>query len=186
MTTNPTRARRRTSRLLVSCGVVGGALVLGLAAAGGTFAALAATQTVPGATVTAGSLDLTVNGASAATLGAYSVTPATAQAFPLTIANTGTSPVELTTTIAVTSAAEVADNMLARITPVASTAACVPGLTGTQSPLRDFTAAGFVSLAAGQSQLVCLEIALDPATPVALSGQSASFTATVTGIQKGR
>lgn len=187
MTTNHTpRTRKRTARLLVACGVVGGALVLGLAAAGGTLALLSSSQTVPGATVTAGSLDLTVNGASTASLGGRSVLPGVPQVFPITVANTGTTPTALTTTITVTSAAAINDRLKARVTPVADAAACVPGLAGAQGALSGHTAAELASLTAGGSTVVCLEIALDEATPISLSGQSASFTATVTATQKGR
>lgn len=176
----------RTVRWLLVCAVVGGAVALGLAAAGGTLAALTASQTVSGATITAGTLDLTVNGAQTATLDAYSVTPGTPESFPFTIANTGTTAVELSTTISVTSVEAISDYTTARVTPVSNAGSCVPGLTGTPGSLHGFAAPDFASLAAGESLVVCLEIALDDETPVSLSGQSATFVSTVTAIQKAR
>lgn len=186
MPANRTRTRKRAARLFIACGVVGAATVLGLATAGGTLALLTANQTVPGATITAGSLDLTVNGASSASLGGLAVLPGVPQAIPVTVANTGTTPASLTATINVTSSGTINDRLRARITPVTNAAACAPGLASAQGSLNGFTAADFTSLAAGASTVVCLEIALDEATPIALSGQSATFTATVTATQKGR
>ncbi|MFC4224499.1 hypothetical protein [Lysinibacter cavernae] len=186
MTNIHTGARRRTTQLLVACGVIGGATVLGLASAGGTLAALSASQTIPGATLTAGSLDLTLNGASTVTLDEFSVLPGAPQVAPVTVENIGTTPMGLTTTIAVSTSAAINDHFTARVTPVPSATTCVPGLAGAADTLDGFAASEFADVDPGESIVVCLELMLDEATPVALSGQSASFTATVTGSQKAR
>lgn len=178
--------RTRRTPLLIATGVVAGAVALGLAAAGTTMAALSATQTAPGATITAGSLGLTVNGSASAALGAYSVVPGTPQARAFTVTNTGTTAADLATTIAVSSTDPIKDNMRARVTAVADAGACVPNLSGAQGALHGYSSSGYATVAAGQSVVVCLELALHDATPIAQAGQSASFTATVTATQRDR
>lgn len=184
--TTPGRARRRATRVLLSCAVVAGALVLGLGAAGGTLALLSAERTIPGATITAGSLGLSVNGGSTATIGGYSISPGSPHARTFTVTNTGTVPVEIGATISVTSTDPIQDNMRARVTAVADSAECTPDLRGTRGDLNGYTVSEVAEIPSGQTATVCLELALDDATPLSQAGQSAAFTLTVNGTQKGR
>lgn len=186
--TSRRRSRPRTRRtpVLIATGVVAGAIALGLAAAGTTTAALSTSQTMPGATITAGSLDLTVNGTDSAELGAYSMVPGAPQARAFTVTNTGTTAADLTTTIAVSSTEPIKESMRARVTAVADREGCVTNLAGAQGALDGFSSSGYATVEAGESVIVCLELSLLDTTPITQAGQSASFTATVTGTQRDR
>ncbi|QIK63861.1 hypothetical protein G7068_12150 [Leucobacter viscericola] len=180
----PTGIRARTKALLLSSLAVVGALVLGLGAAGGTLAMLSSSQTVPGATITAGSLGLTVNDQASVALAPYSVLPGSPQAQAFKVTNTGTVPAELNTKIAVTSSALIKDSMRARVTAVPDAASCAPGLAGTQDKLHGHTASAVALVDGGGSAVLCLELALDDTASQSSQVQTALFTLTVNGTQK--
>ena len=156
----------------------------GLAAAGGTYAFLNAGANMPGAKISAGTLDLQINGKAADALGAWNLTPAAPQAKSFTITNVGDVDVTLSAaaTIDVTSA--IAANVQARITPVANAAACTVGLTGTRQDLAAYSQSALDAMVKSTTQTYCLELSLKAGTPVSQSGQGLSFTMTMTGTQK--
>ncbi|MGC3956102.1 MAG: hypothetical protein QM804_17980 [Propionicimonas sp.] len=180
-------ARRRSRRLraLVQATLASAvAVVVGLSGAGATYAFLSSTANAPGASVTAGTLTLQVNGASSAALGDFAVSPATAVAKAFRVTNTGDAPATLAAGIAASSTPQIASRTRARITQVANAAACTTGLGGTQQALPSYAEAlGGGPLAASASRWYCLEVALVANTPVSTSGQGLDFTITVTGTQ---
>ncbi len=159
------------------------AVAVGVGGAGGTYALLSVTTQTPGATLTAGTLGLQLNGASSAALGAFAVSPNTPVAKALSVKNTGDVPATLRAEIAATSTA-ITSYARARITPVASAAACEAGLSGSQKTLNGYDeplSGG--SLAAGATRWYCFEVALATSTPATVSGQGLTFTVTVRGTQ---
>ena len=181
------RARRRRGRLhslLVSTLATGVAVTLGVASAGVTTAFLTASASAPGGTITAGTLELQINGAPSAALGAWEPTPNTPAVKSFTITNIGDATADLSAAIAVTAPAPaLTSHVTARLTPVANAAACVAGLAGTQAPIRGYAATNVASVAAGASRVFCLEMAITPGAPSTVAGQSLAFTMTVSGLQ---
>lgn len=160
------------------------AMVIGLSGAGGTYAFLTGTANAPGASLTAGTLGLQLNGASSAALGAFAVSPSTPVAKAFSVKNTGDVPATLAAEIEATSTPQISSRALARITQVANTAACTTGLGGTQTALHGYSATlGGGSLAAGATRWFCFEVALAANTPATLSGQGFGFGITINGRQ---
>ncbi|WP_052460667.1 SipW-dependent-type signal peptide-containing protein [Microbacterium gorillae] len=179
------RVRSRLSALVLTTLVLGGGTVLGLSAAGGTYALLSDRATVPGATITAGRADLQVNGAASAGLGTWDLTPATPRAKSFTVSNTDDVPLQVSARAIVTSATAIAANTRARLTPVPSGSACTTGLSGALGALSGYAVAPLETIAAGATRTYCLELVLLPSTPVGQSGQGVSFTLTLDGTQVG-
>lgn len=159
------------------------AVVVGVGGAGGTYALLSVTAPFSGATLTAGTLGMQLNGASSASLGAFAVSPNTPVAKPFSVAITGDVPATLRAEIAASSTS-ITSYARARITPVAGAAACEAGLGGSQKALNGYDeplSGG--SLAAGATRWYCFEVALATGTPATVSGQGLTFTVTVRGTQ---
>lgn len=175
---------RRLRSLATATALLTASTLIGIAAAGGTYALLNDKATMKGATVTSGNLQLLINNAQAANLGNFTITPARAQAKSFVITNTGDVNVNLSAAATNTSAQALVANTRIRVTPVASAAACQPGLSGQQAPLASYTNSNLGSLNKGTTGFFCLELSLAPGTPVEQSGQQFSFTLTVNGAQK--
>ncbi|HWU57409.1 MAG TPA: hypothetical protein VN045_01730 [Microbacteriaceae bacterium] len=170
----------------VSCIV---AVVVALSATAGSYALWNGTATVSGATITAGSSAITINGGATASLAFGALGPGESAVTPLTIVNTGSTPVSLavTGTSIGTDAASlaVAPSLTATLTQVTDPTRCVTGLTGGQTgALTGFaTTAAPVSLAKNASAILCLQLTLATTAPSAVQGQSAAFTMALTGTQ---
>lgn len=179
------RPRRRRPRALVRAFVASGAAVLvGLSGAGFSYAFLTSTANAPGATLTAGTLALRINGSSSASLGAFAVSPGTPAVRAFSVANTGDAPATIAAEIAAATNPPLTSYARARITPVANSEACAAGLGGTQAPLDGYAAAlGGGALAAGATRWYCLEVALAAGTPATVSGQGLDFGVTLDGTQ---
>ncbi|RKW69409.1 hypothetical protein [Galactobacter caseinivorans] len=176
--------RRRLRRLIVGTALVAACTVVGISAAGGSYALLNAGTRLPGATVQAGSMDLRVNGAGTAGLGSVSLTPGTSRAVAFQVSNLGDVAATLGASMSAASSQAINDYTFARLTPVASAGACTTGLGGTRAKIDGYTAANLDALAAGQSKFYCVEFSLDPATPASQSGQGVSVTIKLTTQQK--
>ncbi|MFT4134894.1 hypothetical protein [Microbacterium sp.] len=179
-------ARRPRRRALVHASLaVAASVVVGLSGAGGTYAFLTSTAGAPGATLSAGTLTLQVNGSASASLGTFAVSPAAPIATAFRVTNTGDAPAALDAAIAATSTPLLASHALARITEVAGSEACTTGLGGPQAALPGYAAVlgDGASLSAGATRWYCLEVALAADTPIAASGQGLGFTLTVNGTQ---
>ncbi|GGE97841.1 hypothetical protein GCM10011313_21100 [Mycetocola zhadangensis] len=181
------KASSRARSLLTATLLSGGALALGLASAGGTYALLNASVQTPAVTVTAGTFELRVNGAASSALGTWAaVTPATPVARSFTVTSVGDVPSVLNARIATTTSTAITANTQARLTPVANAAACAVGLGGPLADLSGYTLGSLDRLAAGQTKTYCLEVRLRPATPTTQSGQGVGFTLTIGADQEAR
>lgn len=180
------RRRARARSLVAGTVIMAGAMLLGLTAAGGTYALLSANAQGPGATITAGSFDIRVNNQASAVLQPVVVTPNTPAVRPFTVSSAGDVPSVLSAQIVATSSQAITTNTQARITPVANAAACVVGLGGALADLNGYTLPTLDRLTQTQTKTYCLEVRLKPGTPVAQSGQGVAFRLTVTGTQEAR
>lgn len=164
---------------------VAASTVVGVGAAGGTFALLTANAQLPGATVRAGTLTLKINDGDQAALGAWNLGPTVAQAKPFTITNTGTVATSINASGVVTSTTPLGAHVNARLTALNAGESCAPGLGGSLKDLPGFAVTGVTSLPAGATADFCLELTLDTNTPGQYSGQSVDFAITITGVQRG-
>ncbi|MFT4294497.1 MAG: hypothetical protein QM582_03690 [Micropruina sp.] len=161
------------------------AVLVGLSGAGATYALLSSTTNASGATLTAGTLGLQLNGASSASLGNFAASPNTPVAKAFSVRNTGDAPASLDAEIEATSTPQITAYTRIRITPVANASACATGLAGTPAVLDGYAATlGGGTLAPGAVRWYCFEIALAANTPGTLSGQGLGFTMTVNATQK--
>ncbi|MFT3970353.1 MAG: hypothetical protein QM695_08735 [Micropruina sp.] len=159
------------------------AVVVGVGGAGGTYALLSVTTPFSGATLTAGTLGLQLNGASSASLDAFAVSPNTPVAKPFSVTITGDVPATLRADITADSTS-ITSYARARITRVTDTTACAINLTGSQGALQGYSETlGGGSLAAGATRWYCFEVALATNTPATVSGEGLTFTVTITGTQ---
>lgn len=178
-------SRRRRLRSLVHATIISAiAVVIGVSGAGATYAFLSSTEQVGGATVTAGTLTIQINGASSAALGPFAVSPSVPVAKALSVQNTGNAPATLDAVISAATTPAITAQTLARITEVANSAACVTGLAGPQGSLHGYssTLTGG-SLQPTATRWYCLEISLPAGTPATVSGQGFNFTMTVNATQ---
>lgn len=177
------RTRSRLRAVAVATAILAGATVLGLGAAGTSYALLNARDTMPGATVSAGTAELTVDGLRSAALGDFTPTPVAPSARAIVVKNTGHAPLALRTSVTATTRPALLANTLLRVTPVDSRAACVAGLGGAQAPLDGHVAEGLGTVPPAGERILCLEVALRQGTPAAQSGQQLNFELGVSGVQ---
>lgn len=160
------------------------AVFIGVSGAGVTSALLTSTATQPGATITAGTAGIRIDGDVTSALGSRALSPAAPAVWAFTITNTGDAPLAPTGSIAV-AAGGPAYSAAARavVAPVANAAACSAGIAGTPAALNGYVVPAMGALAAGQSQWYCLVVSLPAGTSAAGSGLPFSFTMTVTAAQ---
>lgn len=119
------RSRRRRLRSLVYGTVASAiAVIIGLSGAGATYAFLSSTVSAPGATVTAGTLTIQINGSNSAALGPFAVSPSVPVAKAFSVQNTGNAPATLDAAISAATTPAITSHTLARVTEVANSAAC--------------------------------------------------------------
>lgn len=175
---------RRLRSLATATAMLAASTLVGVAAAGGTYALLNDKATMNGATIKSGTLQLQIQGSGSYNFGNFSVTPNTPVAKSFTLTNVGDVNVSLSAASTTTSGSQLVPNARIRITPVTSTAACVPGLPGQQGPVASYTNTNVGNLAKGTSSIYCLELSLDQGTSANFSGQSFPFTVTISGAQR--
>ena len=186
------RQRRRVRGLAVSAALITGATLLGLGAAGGTYALLNARAELGGATISSGTAELRVDGAASARLDALTVGPGAPAARAVTVSNTGDVTLDLTARATPTASPAILANTQIRVTPVSFAAECVPGRPGAApAPLSGYSVAGLGALAPKKtgsqgSAMLCLELSLRDGTPVEQAGQEVPFTLTIEGVQRAR
>lgn len=174
----------RLRSLALSTVLVASATVLGLGAAGGTYALLSASASTSNVTITAGSFGLRIGGESPSAT--VTLADPTARAFTVTSVGERIDS-NLSVQVAATNSAAIIANTEMRITAVESAAACVPGRSGIAQPfaaLAGYSVPSLGELGAEQTRTFCLEVRLKPQTPVSQSGQSVDFTITVSGTQR--
>ena len=178
----PGKERRRG--LLTTLVVTVAAVLLGISGAGVTSALLTSTATQPGATITAGTGSIRIDGASTGVLGTRGLSPATPAAWAFTVTNTGDAPMTLAGTIATAAGAPVYGNAAqALLVPVANAAACTPAVSGTAAALNGYANPAMGAVAVGQTSWYCLVVSLPMGTSAAGSGSPLSFTLTVNATQ---
>ncbi len=182
----PRQHPRRTPRaILTATAALAGAVVLGIAGAGGTYAMWNSSTTLNPGTITAGSTGLTVNSVTNYTIPANAMIGvllpgrSTITTAPLAVRNPGNTPVSVTAGTATVTGA-LASQVTVAIRQVAGAAsACTPtAVGGTPTTLT-----APVALAAGATVYVCVEVQLRTTAPAASQGQTAQFTLPLTAVQ---
>ncbi|MFT4285885.1 MAG: SipW-dependent-type signal peptide-containing protein [Protaetiibacter sp.] len=176
----------RSARTLgTTSAILAGAVVLGLAGAGGTYALWNRTATVNAGTVTSGSVGLTVNAQTSYDIGASSMTgvllPGRSRitTAPLAVSNTGTTPLSVTAGTPVVTGALASELNVAIRQVAGSGSSCTPTATGA-TPV---TLTAPVVVAAGATIYVCVEAQLKTTAPASAQGASAQFTIPLAGTQ---
>lgn len=159
------------------------AVAIGVGGAGVTTALLTSTATQSGATITAGTASLRINGDAVSNLGSRSLSPAAPAVWYFTATNTGDVPLMLTGAIAAPSGPAYRSATRALVAPVANAAACTAGLVGTPAALDGYVPPALGTLAAGATQAYCLVVSLPNPTPATGSGSPLSFTLTIDAAQ---
>lgn len=180
------RQPQRTPRsILTATAVMAGAVILGVAGAGGTYAMWNSSTTLNLGTITSGTTGLTVNAQNSYAIPASSMVGSllpgrsVITSVPLAVKNTGTVGLTVTAGSPLISGA-LSGNLSVAVRQVASSSsACTPTATGgTMS-----TMTSPVTLAAGSTIYVCVEAQLASSAPATVQGQSANFTIPFNGTQ---
>ena len=159
------------------------ALGIAVSTSGLTFALLSASASTPGATISAGTSGLLIDGAVSTDLGTVMLAPLTPVARAVHLENTGDVDLALTATATAT-ANDLAASVTVRLTPIDGSADCTTGLDAPPAPLLGpGVPAG--TLAAGDESLLCIELIIPEDTPASASGQTIAFTLTLRGDQIG-
>lgn len=173
-------------KILVATGGVALATSVALVGTGTTYALWNGETAVNASTVTSGSAGLSINGTAdyAIPLDLAKIGPGQSVRTPLTIANTGTTPlsaaVSSATIIAQTNG--LADNLAITLTPAATCVGTLEG--GVSAPLASFTTAATPYLmAAGSTVQLCLEVTMNANAPATVQGGAANFSLTFDAVQ---
>lgn len=166
------RSRRAVRALLAASVAFAAAIVIALAAAGGTFAFFSSTTPVGAGTITAGTAGLTVQGVDQYTITGLDTTkllPGTAviTTTPLTVSNTGDTTLSVSKGVAsFTTTGTLKDHLLITVRRT-STCAVGAGVDIAATPQ---------TLAAGASMTICVTVQLAATAPASVAGQTATFT----------
>lgn len=173
----PAKTRRRLALpsargLLTTTAMVAGAAILGVSAAGGSFASWKVGAPVTATAITSGSLGLTINGVTDLALDGTTwsqLLPGDVAFREVTVSNTGTTPV----TIIVGS-----NDPTTTLEVRAQSGACAGTIIGDSATTTPTKLDG--TLDGGTSITVCIQVSL---TPSAAENQSAPFSMTFTADQ---
>jgi predicted ribosomally synthesized peptide with SipW-like signal peptide len=169
---------------LVASAAFVAAIVIALAAAGGTFAYFSSATPISAGTVTAGSTGLTIQNVASypitgldttALLPGVSVFTST----PLTVANTGTSSVSVTQGAASFGAVKAINGYL-----VITVGRVSNGTTSCTAGAGTALGSGY-TLAPLATMKVCVTVTLSMSSPGTVAGQTTSFTIPLDGVQVG-
>lgn len=181
--------RQRRGLALATLGVLGTTL-LGVSAAGGTYAFLNASAEATGDTIAAGTDGLLIKGAPTAVLDGVRLDPATESRVLFDVTNSGDVALSLTAALRVTTtpAPAIAANTRVLVAKVATAADCsaTKAPNGPRVAIDTWNAQGATIgtiPATPGAQLYCLVVALAPETPATQSGQSFNYTLTINGRQ---
>jgi hypothetical protein len=183
--TEQLRAQRRIRRMLVTVGIFGVAITLGISAGGSTYALWNVGTPIGAANVSTGVTGITVNGSGSYTVPGLTTTqllPGLSAVSPtiLTILNTGTTPLSVSVGAAVfddpSSPLAQNNNLAVSLFQSASCSQSVDG-SGTAAWTTPTV------LAAGASLTACLQMTLSSAAPASVQSLSASFTLPIVGTQ---
>lgn len=168
---------------VAAAGVIAAAVTVGLVGTGGTYALWNTSATVPGATLSTGTIGLTIDGGQTASFGnlAAALGPGDGVAQAVTLVNTGTTPLTISAS-STTGAGPLASYLTLALAPVAATSSCSTGVA-TGAPLVGYTTADLFALPGGASQLVCVALTLPTTAPATAAGQTADIHLAFTGTQ---
>ena len=176
------RVSRLTRRLGAGAGAAVAAIVVAMMAAGGTYALWNASAQMKPGTINTGNTGLTINNVTSYPIVGLDTTSlypgySTITPTPLTVKNTGTTPLSVTPgTVTFNNPTSALASQL--VVAIRQTATCTPTPFGSTSvPFTSFT------LQPGQTILVCVEVQLKSGAPANVQGLSLGFTAPLTGIQ---
>ncbi|MEO7146799.1 MAG: hypothetical protein ABIW81_01310 [Terrimesophilobacter sp.] len=177
--TSLAKARRRLTLpsakgMLITATMVAGAAVLGVSAAGGSFASWRVADNIAPSSVSSGSLNITVNDVSSYALDgtAWSqLIPGDVVSQQVSVKNTGTASATISASTTAPS-----DAIDVRV----QAGACSGTITGPSSTTTPTTLAG--TMLGGDTITVCVQVSL---TPSAVQNQSAPFTVVFTATQVG-
>ncbi|HEY5231371.1 MAG TPA: hypothetical protein VIJ11_10850 [Galbitalea sp.] len=178
-------AQRRIRRMLVTVGIFGIAITIGISAGGSTFALWNVSNPIGAVSLSTGTTGITVNGSSSYTVPGLTTTqllPGLSAVSPviLSIVNTGTTPLSISVGTPVFSdpSSLLAQNSNLVVSLFQSTT-CAQTVDG--SGTAAWTAP--VVVAAGGSVSACLQMTLSATAPASVQGLSATFTLPITGTQ---
>jgi predicted ribosomally synthesized peptide with SipW-like signal peptide len=173
---------RLARRLGGAAGVTAAAVVVAVISAGGTYALWNASAEIDAGTINTGNTGLTINDVTSYAIvgldtGALYPGYSTITPTPLTVKNTGTTPLSVTPgAVTFTDSSSALASQL--VVAVRHTATCTPTPTGsTPVPFTSFT------LQPGATTLVCVEVQLKSTAPANVQGLSLGFTAPLNGLQ---
>jgi predicted ribosomally synthesized peptide with SipW-like signal peptide len=180
------RQPRRTPRsILTATAVMAGAVILGVAGAGGTYAMWNNTTSVNIGTISSGATGLTVNAQTnysiptSAMSGMLLPGRSLITSAPLAVKNTGTVGLTVAAGSPVITG-PIASDLAVAVRQVASAAStCTPTAIG--GTMTTMTAP--VTIATGSTIYVCVEAQLATTAPSSVQGQSATFTVPLNGTQ---
>jgi len=200
MTARRSTARHRAApvgalrRLWIGTAVLTGAALAGALATGGTYALLSSSAPAPAGTVRSGTAYLGVESPPVVRL--QGLVPGGSTTSATTMRNGGQVPLAITVAATDVTAAfddgpgstgtgASLDELRLRVTPVAATADCRAGLSGTTQYLKAWATPTTVGgpLAQGVARTFCLEFLLDEDAPSFVQGGVDGFTLRVTGTQ---
>jgi len=188
-----TESRTRSDRfakvtvrgILSSAGSIAAGVVVSVLAAGGTYAILNDQVTISPATITSGTVGLTVTQAGG--MNVTGLVPGASVVSTFTASNTGNADlsVAVTTTTLTSQELDLASHLSLKLAPVDGVAACTAAVAGgAQGPLIGFTSTtNPVVIGDKTSQLYCLVATLSPSAPVGVQGGTAGFTLNLEGLQ---
>lgn len=187
----PVRRERSSSslqgRLSILVGAILAVCAVTIATSGGTFALWNSQATISPATITAGSLNLSISNQS---LGGLStkLTPGASVLGSYEVGYTGGTAADLVATVAVTTSTPAAMAGAVTLTITPSTATCVAGMTGGVSgKLNAFgpTPSVILPIATTEAKTrYCVELKLDSTAGNELQNATTSFSVTYTATQR--
>ncbi|WP_229741980.1 TasA family protein [Kocuria dechangensis] len=184
------RLSHAPARLLQAAAALGTAVLLAVAAAGGTYALWSSSGTVPGAVITSGSASLAVT--APATLDRAELYPGEAAAGQFDVQNTGSVPLELrmdaltwSSTGATGAQAAVAGALTISVWPASGQGCAATPPTQAWTGIVGGTPKTLgVVLAQEAVQTLCLSAQLAPEAPSAAQGGAVDLQLTVGGTQQ--
>ena len=169
--------------LLSTVAVFAVAIALAITAAGGSYASWNSNGAVNGGTISAGTIGLTVNGATSATVNLTGTTllpgRSVVQATPLQFANTGSTPINVTSAVVFAPAsAALQPHLKISLRPAV-------GATCTVAPDPSTLPATIAPLAftVGQTIPMCLEVVLLTSAPASAQDATVAFTINLAATQ---
>lgn len=179
------RTRRPLRGILFSAGLLVVVVAMALLGAGGSYAAWNSATATNASSVTSGTTSLTVNGVSDYTfpnLNLASLGPGQSVFVPLTITNTGST--SLSTVVSKTTIVSDSNGLSAELTAAITASSTCSASTMAGTRLASYTTtASPITLAAGASLPICLDIKMDLDAPMTVAGGSTTFSMAITATQ---